>query len=274
MQVRAWGDSGERADGGALFKGSGWSSASRLGVWAKVLTIAALAVGLPVLLGALGVGEWLRGLVEHSGAWAPLVYIAAKAASTVVAPLSGVPLKAASGALFGFVGGLSYSVLGDVLGGCICFLASRYLGRDVARRPWRDKRVARTGGVLGRGVGGWQELLFCRITFPAIYNILSCAAGSTRLPFWQYLTVTTFGGIFHTGILVTIGTSATLGWEARLTAYAGIVGLAGLALVGGRYVRGALERWGAGRIGETHGAAGRGDRTVRDPLHEGKTYVA
>lgn len=248
-------------------------SALRLRIWAKGLVILALAVGLPVLLGALGVGEWLRGLVEHAGTWAPLVYIAAKAASTVVAPLSGVPLKATSGALFGFVGGLSYSVFGDVLGGCICFLASRYLGRDVVCRLWRDERVARAGGVLGRGVGGWQQLLFCRITFPAIYNILSCAAGSTRLPFWQYLTVTTFGGIVHTGILVTIGTSAALGWEARLAAYVGIVGLAGLALVGGRYVRGALERWGAGRIDETHGVAERRAGTGHDPLREGKTYV-
>ena len=93
-----------------------------------------LVVGLPVLVGVLGGGERLQLLVEQSGSWAPLTYIAAKAAATIVAPLSGVPLKAASGALFGFAGGVFYSVLGDVIGGCICFLASRYLGCSVVER--------------------------------------------------------------------------------------------------------------------------------------------
>ena len=63
---------------------------------------------------------------------------------------------------------------------------------------------------------------------------MSFAAGSTRLPFRQYLAVTTFGGIVHTGILVTIGASVTLGWEARVAAYAGIALLALLAMIGGR----------------------------------------
>lgn len=265
LQVRTWDGSGERAGDGEFLKGSGSSGGSRWRAAASVLTIAVLAIGLPVLVGALGGGERLREVVEQSGTWAPLVYVLAKAAATIVAPLSGVPLKAASGTLFGFVGGFSYSVLGDVIGGCACFLASRYLGRSVVGRLISYDRMPNVQKALDRGVGGWRELLFCRMTFSAIYNILSCAAGSTRLPFWQYLAVTTFGGIVHTGILVTIGASAAFGWEARLTAYAGIAVLAVLALVGGRRLRGALERWDVGRGGE---------RSVPDPLLDGKTYAA
>ena len=67
-------------------------------------------------------------LVEQSGPWAPLAYVAAKAAATIVAPFSGVPLKAASGALFGLTGGVFYSLFGDVIGGCVCFLAARTWG--------------------------------------------------------------------------------------------------------------------------------------------------
>jgi uncharacterized membrane protein YdjX (TVP38/TMEM64 family) len=206
----------------------------------NLLTIVVLVVGLPVLAGVLGGGERLRELVEQSGPWAPLVYVGAKAAATIVAPLSGVPLKAASGTLFGFVGGFSYSVLGDVIGGCICFLASRYLGRGVVRLV-SEGRKANVDRMVDRGVGGWRGLLFCRITFSAIYNLLSCAAGSTRLPFWQYLAVTTFGGLVHTGILVTLGASAALGWQMRLAAYAAIAVLAMIALFGGRYLRGILD---------------------------------
>ena len=243
---------------------------------AGLLTLVVLAVGLPVLVGALGGGERLRELVEQSGTWAPLVYVAVKAGATIVAPLSGVPLKAASGTLFGFVSGFSYSVLGDVVGGCICFLASRHLGWSVVGRFVCDDHLARVQKVLDRGVGGWRELLFCRITFSAIYNLLSCAAGSTKLPFWQYLAVTTFGGMVHTGFLVTIGASAALSLEARLTAYAGIAVLAVLALLGGRYLRGILVRWDVRRSGEhpRSRAVRREDHTVPDPLLDGKTYAA
>jgi uncharacterized membrane protein YdjX (TVP38/TMEM64 family) len=207
---------------------------------AKLVAIVVLAVGLPILVGAFGGGERLRELVEQSGPWAPLTYVVAKAAATIVAPFSGIPLKAASGALFGLAGGVFFSLFGDVIGGCVCFLAARYVGWSTVGRLAGDGRMSRVSGLVERGLGGWRELLFFRVTFPAVYNVLSYAAGSTRLPFRQYLAVTAFGGIIHTSILVTLGASVALGLEARLAAYAGIALLSLLALVGVRYLRGAL----------------------------------
>ena len=102
--------------------------------------------------------------------------------------------------------------------------------------------MSRVSSLIERGLGGWRELLFFRVMFPAVYNVLSYAAGSTRLPFRQYLAVTAFGGIIHTSILVTLGASVALGLEARLAAYAGIALLSLVALFGVRYLRGALAR--------------------------------
>ena len=215
----------------------GASGAIRWGTAAKVLAIIVLVVGLPILIGAFDGGERLRLLVEQSGPWAPLTYVAAKAAATIVAPLSGIPLKAASGALFGLTGGFFYSLFGDVIGGCVCFLAARYVGRGTIERLTGEGGIARLNAVLDRGLGGWHGLLFFRVTFPAIYNVVSYAAGSTKLPFRQYLAVTTFGGIIHTSILVIVGASVTLGWEARAAAYAGISVLSLLALFGGQRLR-------------------------------------
>lgn len=241
MQAGPWRDPGERSDADLAHAGSGSSGRPGWGKAVSLLAIVVLAVGLPVLVGAIGGGERLRELVEQSGPLAPLSYVAAKAAVTIFAPLSGVPLKAASGTLFGFKSGFAYSVLGDVIGGCVCFLASRHLGGGLSRWLAWDDRVARVQGIVGRGVGGWRELLFCRVTFSAVYNLLSCAAGATKLPFWQYLSVTTFGGVVHTGLLVTLGASAALSWNERLGAYAGIVVLAVLALLGGRQLRRILD---------------------------------
>lgn len=269
--MRSWRKSGERSNAEKFLTGSRSSSRQR---WSKVgnlLAIVVLAVGLPVLVGTLGGGERLRVLVEQAGPLAPLAYVAAKAAVTIVAPLSGIPLKAASGTLFGFVGGFAYSVLGDVIGGCICFLASRHLGRGFVKWLMGDGRGAQVHSVVDRSVGGWRELLFCRMTFSAVYNLLSCAAGSTRLPFWQYLTVTTFGGIVHTGFLVSLGASAALSWKMRLAAYAGIAVLAVLALLGGRHLRRILDR-GREPKRQTPGAESEGSGTK--PVGGQKTYAA
>jgi uncharacterized membrane protein YdjX (TVP38/TMEM64 family) len=274
LQVRTWDKSGGRSNAGGDFARSGSSGRPRWSTAINLLAIVVLVVGLPVLVGVLGGGERLRLLVEQSGPLAPLAYVAAKAAVTIVAPLSGIPLKAASGTLFGFAGGFTYSVVGDVIGGCICFLAARHLGRGFVERLVLDDRMAQVHSVVGRGVGGWRELLFCRVTFSAIYNLLSCAAGSTRLPFWQYLAVTTFGGIVHTGFLVTLGASAALSWNEWLAAYAAIAVLALFALLGGRYIRRALDPAYVSRTGEPPSETNGGDGSGTGPLREGETYAA
>lgn len=206
-----------------------------LGTLLGVLFVVGLAIGFPLLGGA----EHLRELVEQTGAWSPVVYVAAKAVATIVAPFSGIPLKAASGALFGLTGGIFYSVLGDVIGGCACFWVSRLLGRGLV------ERFAGEGGVdrvdeLADYSGGWRAVLFGRLALSSVYNLVSYAAGLTKISFWQYLAVTFFGGILHTSLLVVVGASVVLDWKLRLAAFAGIAALALVALILGGRLRRAL----------------------------------
>jgi len=213
---------------------------SRRRIAISLLALTVLAVGLPVLVRALGGAEHLRALVEEAGAWAPLVYIAAKAAATIVAPLLGTPLKAASGTLFGLWQGIAYSVLGDTIGGCACFWISRLLGRRFVARLLGAKSLSRVH-ELANDFGGWRALLFARLILSAAYNIVSFAAGVTKLPFRQYLAVTVLGGIFHTGFLVALGASATLDQRTLLVAYAGLAALALSALPLRRRLRHVLQ---------------------------------
>jgi uncharacterized membrane protein YdjX (TVP38/TMEM64 family) len=189
---------------------------------------------------ALGMG--MRDWIEQSGPWAPLTYLAAKAITFIFLPWAGYPLNVASGALFGLFWGVVLTALGDTLGGCILYGLSRWAGRPAVARVLGEGRMARVDRIVDTGLGGWRELLFFRITCPAVYNLVSFAAGSTRLSFREYLAVTTFGGIVHTGILVTLGASVALGWEARVAAYAGIALVAVLAFFGGRRLRDVLAR--------------------------------
>jgi uncharacterized membrane protein YdjX (TVP38/TMEM64 family) len=208
--------------------------------WGTVLGIL-FVLGLTVAMPLFDGGERLRALVDQSGAWSPVVYVAAKAAATIVAPLSGVPLKATSGALFGLAAGMFYSVLGDVIGGCACFWASRLLGRGTAER-FAGKQGINRAERFASYSGEWRVLLVGRLALSSVYNLVSYAAGLTRLPFWQYLMVTVFGGSLHTGFLVVLGASVVLDWRLRLATYAGIAALALLALLGSRRLQRALVR--------------------------------
>ena len=102
-------------------------------------------------------------------------------------------------------------------------------------------------------------VLFGRVTLSPVYNLISYAAGLTKLPFWQYVLVTVFGGVLHTSVLVVLGASAMLDWRLRLASYAGIGVLALITLIGNRrlrqvLVRGAQNR---GRDAEQRVAPGR-----------------
>jgi uncharacterized membrane protein YdjX (TVP38/TMEM64 family) len=216
-----------------------WAAPSRFrwGTVGGVLFI----IGLTVVVPLFASGGRLRELVEQTGAWSPVVYVAAKAAATVVAPLSGVPLKAASGALFGVGWGIFYSMLGDVIGGCVCFWISRLLGRGIVERFSGAGALDRVEEFTSSS-GDWRMVLFGRLALSSVYNLVSYAAGLTKLPFRQYLLVTVFGGVLHTSFLVVLGASVVLDWRLRLTVYAGIVVLAFFTLIGSRRLQLVLVR--------------------------------
>lgn len=171
----------------------------------------------------------------QAGPAAPLVYILLKATTTVLAPLSGTPLRIASGVIFGLWEGLLYTLVADVLGGSISFWISRVYGRRFLRWFIGSQAVAALD-ELSRHTGGWRALLFVRLILPAIYNYISYAAGLTSLPFRQYVAVTALGGLLPTGFVVAIGAGVTADRGLLVLIYGGLVVIAVAALLGRRYM--------------------------------------
>ena len=170
-----------------------------------LLALVALAVIGFFVVRAFGGSEQLAGLmeqlqtaglrmrdwIEQSGPWAPLTYLAAKAATFIFLPWAGYPLNVASGALFGLFWGVILTALGDTLGGCILYGLSRWAGRPAVARILGESRMARVDRVVDTGLGGWRELLFFRVVVPIPYNLVSLAAGlAPTLTLRQYAAVT------------------------------------------------------------------------------------
>lgn len=170
------------------------------------LVVTGLLIGAIQLIGL----ENIRAFIEQAGIFAPLIYIAIKAATYVFAPLSSGPLQLSAGVMFGFWQGTLYTLIGEVIGGSISFLIARRYGREVVRRFVRDDGLQKVDDFVNQIVD-WKTLIYARLFLFSIYDFISYAVGLTRLPFRTYLWVSTVIGAIPTAIAVGLGSTLTEG---------------------------------------------------------------
>jgi uncharacterized membrane protein YdjX (TVP38/TMEM64 family) len=168
------------------------------------LAISALSITLMNHFGgATRVRDWIQG----AGVWAPLAYIGLKAATSVIAPLSGTPVKLAGGALFGFWDGAIFVLAGDMLGAVLNFWIAR-LFRDRGITRFAGKAAIKQIDLLTENVGGWRALLAARLFLSSLYDFISYAAGLSGLPFRQFFWVSLLAGIPSTLLAAWLGNAA------------------------------------------------------------------
>lgn len=175
---------------------------------AVVLLIALALSALSILLmnhfdGATKMRLWIEG----AGVWAPLAYIALKAATYIIAPLSGTPVVLAGGALFGFWDGAAYALVGDTIGASINFWLARLL-RERGLVRIAGKKAIKQIDHLTDSVGGWKALVAARFFLSGLYDFIAYAAGLSKLSYKTFLLVTFFVGIPRTLLAVGVGNAA------------------------------------------------------------------
>ena len=124
--------------------------------------------------------EWVDGL----GVWGPAVFVAGYAGATV-AFVPGSVLTLAAGAIFGFVRGVAYVMIGATLGASLAFLVARYIARGaIERRLEGNRRFAAIDRAVGREGRKIVFLLRLSPVFP--FNLLNYALGLTNVRFVDY----------------------------------------------------------------------------------------
>jgi len=176
--------------------------------WPALATLGGFVVcGVAFFLAIQAIGpEHLQEVVTSAGPLAPVVYVLLKAATLVVTPLSGTPLRLVAGALFGYWEGVALSVFAGVLGGSINFWIARRYGRSVVTRLLGAGTLARVDPMLDR-LGNWKMLALARVVLAPLWDVLSYGVGLTRLRYRTYVSVAFFGDLIPTMILVGVGTS-------------------------------------------------------------------
>jgi uncharacterized membrane protein YdjX (TVP38/TMEM64 family) len=170
-----------------------------------LLMIAAALLGLLYLLsagfrsevnealGLLGRGDiaGLRDYILSFGLWAPVASCFLMILQALVAPVPSFLITFANGLAFGVFWGWMLSLFGHVLAAAVCFWISRAIGRVPV-----EVLVGRTGlQSADRWFARWgMYAVFVGRLVPGIaFDVISYAAGLTRMRFRTFLIATALG---------------------------------------------------------------------------------
>ncbi|HEY9019945.1 MAG TPA: VTT domain-containing protein [Paracoccaceae bacterium] len=158
--------------------------------------------------------ERLEMLVARAGLWGPIVIVTLMTIAVMASPIPSAPIALAAGAAYGHVWGTVQVVVGAELGALIAFGLARVLGHDALRRVFGDRVDA---GLLG-SQNALTAMIFASRLMPFVsFDMISYAAGLSRLHAWRFAVATLAGIIPASFLLAHFGGEAVSGDLGRAT---------------------------------------------------------
>ncbi|MCQ0092983.1 TVP38/TMEM64 family protein [Roseovarius sp. M141] len=178
-----------------------------LGVWQFAPSIFTEARGVME-------GERLEMLVARAGLWGPVVIVTLMTIAVVASPIPSAPIALAAGAAYGHLWGTLQVVIGAELGALIAFGLARVLGHDVLRRLFGDRLDT---GLLGSQTALTTTVFASRLMPFVSFDMISYAAGLSRLHAWRFALATLAGIVPASFLLAHFGGEAVSGDLGRAT---------------------------------------------------------
>ena len=148
-------------------------------------------VGRAAAIVARGDVDGIRDYVLSYGVWAPVASTLLMVLQALAAPLPSFVITFANGLAFGTFWGWVLSLSGHTLAAAVCFGISRALGRGPV-----EALVGRTGlESADRWFARWglYAVLVARLVPGISFDVVSYAAGITRMGFRRFLAATVLG---------------------------------------------------------------------------------
>jgi uncharacterized membrane protein YdjX (TVP38/TMEM64 family) len=159
-------------------------------------------------VGLLGRGDiaGLRDYILSFGLWAPVASCFLMILQALAAPVPSFLITFANGLAFGVFWGWMLSLFGHVLAAAVCFWISRTLGRAPV-----EALVGKTGlQAADRWFARWgMYAVFAGRLIPGVaFDVISYAAGLTRMRFRNFLVATALGILPQTFLYSYLGRQA------------------------------------------------------------------
>lgn len=135
--------------------------------------------------------EAVRAYILSFGLWAPVMSLALMLLQAIASPIPAFAVSIANGLAFGPWWGAVLSLVGRALAATLCFFIARALGRDAVETLVGRKAVRRSETWFEQW--GTQTVLLTRLIpfFP--FDLISYAAGLSRLRFDKFILATVIG---------------------------------------------------------------------------------
>lgn len=154
-----------------------------------VIVVLILSLILKLLLPTLTSPEF-KDFVKRLGIFGPLVVVAYIIISHVVAPLAGTPGVLLSAAVFGIYQTVFYIYLAGLISAVINFWLSRRFGRRWVLKLVGQKTMREVDQFVK--ASGTRILILSRLFGFALFEVISYAAGLTKINFKKYFLITAF----------------------------------------------------------------------------------
>ena len=159
-------------------------------------------------LDIVGDKDELSVRVKELGLAGPVAIIFLIAIAIIITPIPSAPIALASGALYGHTFGAVYVVLGALSGALIAFLIARKLGYDYVNKKLHHRLPTKIVGSQNT----LMTIVFVTRLAPFIsFDVISYAAGLTKLTFGRFFIATLMGIIPISFILAHLGSDVKNG---------------------------------------------------------------
>jgi uncharacterized membrane protein YdjX (TVP38/TMEM64 family) len=178
------------------------------------------AIGIIVTLAIIGVLAFfvdldaLKEAVLSAGPLAPLLFIALKTLTVVMVPLSGAPLYPVAGAFFGFVPGVVYMVIGDLIGYTIAFFLARTLGAKFVDKLLSSDEDSLLKRIVEH-ISTVKGFLHTCLTLGVVPELIAYASGLSKIRYPIFIAGMSCVTLLGSTALVFIG--ATFSTKEALT---------------------------------------------------------
>jgi uncharacterized membrane protein YdjX (TVP38/TMEM64 family) len=194
-------------------------------------------LGLPASLAPSVLSDWFAS----QGALGPVLLMLLMILAVVVGPIPTLPISAASGLVYGPLGGTAVAAAGALMGSMIAFYLARVLGRDAVQKKLESNPVFSARGS--------QRFLFIAVFLTRLvplfsFALISYAAGVTAIHLWRYALATLLGMLPMTFVFAGLGHTFELNPTLTVVAAATVLlVMSALPLYLRRRPQSRLSRW-------------------------------
>lgn len=195
-----------------------------------LVILAILVVLMIVELSAFKNPKLIRDFILQFGWLAPLAVIILQVFQSMISIVPSQMTTIAAGYVFGPVVGLVYSLIGSFIGSALIFLISRKYGLRLALRFFPHRDLVHFQAFFNQKK---SNALFLARVAPIFPNdLISFAAGLTKINFWKFNLVSTIGFFVQMVILSFFGSGLAEGEiNVPLMVISAVVGLLFLVVI-------------------------------------------